>query len=71
MPESGTMNYLSAAGLDPRRTLEKLRYPPARIMQKGAGKQECGKRHISGRGRYGPRPFVYCCQYLQGEMGRR
>ncbi len=37
MPESGTMNYLSAVGLGPRRTLEKLRYPPARIMQKGAG----------------------------------
>lgn len=37
MPESGTMNYLSAAGLDPRRTLEKLIYPPARVMQKKKG----------------------------------
>ena len=42
MPESGTMNYLSAVGLGPRRTLEKLRYPPARAIQKkkgGAGKK--------------------------------
>ena len=47
MPESGTMNYLSAAGLDPRRTLEKLRYPPARIMQKKKGGQ--GESYRNGK----------------------
>lgn len=47
MPESGTMNYLSAVGLDPRRTLEKLRYPPARIMQKKRG----GREKATGTGK--------------------
>ena len=52
MPESGTMNYLSAAGLDPRRTLEKLRYPPARAIQKG-GREAIKTRRDNrmGRGR--------------------
>lgn len=41
------MNYLSAAGLDPRRTLEKLIYPPARIMQKKRGGQ--GESYRNGK----------------------